>query len=104
MFKVGDWVTHGKELHQILEVEKGYVKASNLGELSNCWINESKFNLWKPKEGEWCWFWDDDFLSDNSTPILGKFEAKTKHGYRQHANYCFYQHCEPFIGNLPSFI
>ena len=105
MFKVGDWVTHGKELHQILEVEKGYVKASNLGELSNCWINESKFNLWKPKVGEWCWFW----CHNTDVPNFMMFSHITEDNLYV-GNVCKggadieFDYCEPFIGKLPSFI
>lgn len=55
---------------------------------------------WKPKPGEWCWFWDDH---DSDVAILNKFI-----GYDLDKAYPYmtitggvYHNCAPFTGELP---
>ncbi len=56
---------------------------------------------WQPKEGEWCWFWD----KKDNTPSIGKIE-KYHNGYYYSSafNGSICEYCEPFIGELPSFL
>ncbi len=75
-FKVGDWVYANSHLCKLEATKSGNlyapipnrhdciqgVKLSKLQEL----------NLWKPKEGEWCVFWNRDIQEYLVTPFQGK--------------------------------
>ena len=53
--------------------------------------------LWQPKVGEWCWFWDENY----TTSILAKFENISNGLFvENHGN--IFEYCEPFIGQLPT--
>ena len=85
--KVGDWVTNTEGF--LFRVTENNMHASD------------DFTLWMPKEGEWCWMWNDGFDKPYLEKLMkidknGKFYAKSV-GDR-------FKHCEPFIGELPSFI
>jgi hypothetical protein len=52
---------------------------------------------WQPKEGEWCWFWDEI----KAETVLGRFSMMS--GNRFQCNLCLkWQNCAPFIGELPT--
>ncbi len=53
--------------------------------------------LWHPKVGEWCWFWDENY----TTAILAKFENISNGLFVEHHGNIF-EYCEPFIGQLPT--
>lgn len=61
MFKVGDWVRH-IESNNIYKINgfsihgqtKGFIQIHDEYHL----VPQSECELWQPKEGEWCWFWD----------------------------------------------
>lgn len=50
--------------------------------------------VWEPKEGELCFFWDDEQLLNHGSPHFGRYGT---HSY----SYEYYQHCAPFKGELP---
>jgi hypothetical protein len=51
---------------------------------------------WQPKEGEWCWFWDDI----KAETVLGRFSIMN--GNRFECNLRLkWQNCAPFKGELP---
>lgn len=101
-FKVGDWVR-----------DKVNGKVVQLAEH----FHPGGIELWEPKPGEWCWFWNE--YSD--VPILAKlisigsvfgrpleYKVKTPSciseiSYNYMSNMSF-KKCEPFIGQLPSFL
>jgi hypothetical protein len=73
---------------------------------------------WRPKREEWCWFYSDVMKLDNVC-ILRKFTQMEKDIEADDMFGCeptvpdkeefesikvFYKYCEPFIGQLPSFI
>lgn len=96
-FKVGDWVrvtlVHNKS-HSFI------VKYSNIWNQPEYYTKE----LWKPKQGELCWF-----KSASNSAEFGEYVGKTEYGkYQMRPNgvTCIfnYSYCEPFIGTLPSFI
>ena len=108
-FKVGDWVrskgfqNDGNEelLIKKLKVQQQVDFVHNYQE---------EWELWQPKQGEWCWFW---YL--NCSPILAQYNSYDGEDYEaiQYSNSINgeriesvspYSYCEPFIGNLPSFI
>ena len=58
---------------------------------------------WQPKPKEWCWFWNRD--KPNKTKLKQLYSINYEHDV--HWTYkttdCkTYQHCEPFIGQLPT--
>ena len=50
----------------------------------------------QPKEGEWCWFWDDE---KDKRGIL-QFQMKTENGYYSTGVVGAFANCAPFDGNM----
>ena len=110
-FKVGDWVrskSFENDGNKELLIKK--LKVQQQVDFVNKYQEEWEF--WKPQEGEWCWFYFSESVSDHNCLTLGKFI-----GFRnKESNALFLEYydtdnnifasdmCEPFIGNLPSFI
>ena len=105
-FKVGDWVRH-IESNNIYKINgfsmhgqtKGFIQIPDEYNL----VPQSECELWQPKEGEWCWFWDNF-----NNPFIGKFVARDGDNYQyKHTKndkvYSAYK-CEPFVGELPTFL
>lgn len=98
MFKVGDWVKSNFN-GVISKVVENYNEEPYTVDISV--LNNVMFELWEPKEGEWCWFWN----KGATKPTIGQFENKhTKSTYNMKNSMYFYDYCEPFIGTLPSFL
>lgn len=103
-FKVGDWVRDLKS-NSIAKV------ISNIGDTelfieskcgkthidSSCNTTIRDLELWKPKPGEWCWFWKSH--PANEVPVLHQFNHMD-YQYHTKQDGCFNK-CEPFIGTLP---
>lgn len=93
-FKVGDWI---KEPNNTL------TKLKEIPELNSYYAEECV--LWKPQPGEWCWFWDA-----GNQPVLSRYKGYTKltgyicDGDWYQKDMTGFQFCEPFIGELPSFL
>ena len=107
-FKVGDWVKSTKYQHlKPIQIESTYESNERKGELGlksgGTVLYSSEAVHWKPKIGEWCWFWNF-----NEMPTLEQFSKY--HNLDDHlGNYetlavKLYQHCEPFIGELPTYL
>lgn len=111
-FKVGDWVQH-KYLNTIFQVKDifkdGYLDCITSLKLEprikwdSC-LFQGKYNsndcvLWQPIEGEWCWVFDDEFRSE-----LTNRAYVTSDGVIKTHDSCKWKYCEPFIGELPSFL
>lgn len=108
-FKVGDWVenitcTSPRIIKKVVNAPEGYdtvtVGNSDVG-INVMLIND--LELWQPKPGEWCWFWDIDSnptLCQYSKYINGEYEALTINPkYKLQGLFGF---CEPFIGIVPT--
>ena len=100
MFKVGDWIrikgTLESDIFKLTENEIKY-KEIILGHFifeENTWVH------WQPKEGEWCWMFSDGNLS----PHIMQFSCMGLDGKTYLSGFAGYDECEPFIGELPSFI
>ncbi len=98
-FKEGDWVINpffkGDETPFRFEEHQR--------DNSRTWMKYT--SKWKPKSGEWCWFWNQERV-----PILGRFSTVSSfrsdlpdetYGIYESV-VCRYRHIEPFIGNLPT--
>jgi len=109
-FKIGDWVRHsnGKPF-KIKAFEFGnFVPESTLykfgAEYHPSYIKE----LWQPEVGEYCWTYttyDNDYPKDYF-PIRVRSIENNKICYIRDGSvrYAILKDCEPFIGELPSFI
>lgn len=88
-FKAGNWVVHP-------DANAPWKLSQN----SIDHLDNSKLELWQPKAGEWCWFWD----SENFPPKLRQFKRlliSNKYQYESFQAFA-YIHCEPFLGKLPT--
>ena len=101
-FKVGDWVVNKtSKQHIVKKITSTYSDTVTVGD-TEVGINVMLINdleLWKPKKGEYCWFWVDG----QDCPDLRKLNKTDKHT----SPYITipigrYKFCEPFIGNLPT--
>ena len=101
-FKVGDWYRN-KHLNKLYQVN-GY--EGDFHVVIGQWVQHTdevlnNFELWVPKEGEWCWFWNNK----NKLPTLTKFDFKTGRYWTSggtQGEFFGFEHCEPFIGQLPT--
>lgn len=87
-FKVGDWVVHPWRITQ-----------NSLDHSVN-----TELKLWKPQLGEWCWFYEDtEYTTIN---IVAKYSHTDKNGHYILGDKIGYPYtfCEPFKGELPSFL
>lgn len=74
-------------------------------------IDENIWEIWNPKEGDFCWFFNK---KEGSFPKLGKFlEHNVEKTYGcefkgafdiSHSYIGWFDSCEPFIGELPSML
>ena len=105
-FKPGDWVVNTttdnyykgiRNWFQLKETDLIFKQEVNAAEWeSNCaFVNCHE--IWQPKAGEWCWFWDENY----TTAILAKFENISNGLFVEHHGNTF-DYCEPFIGQLPT--
>lgn len=95
--KIGDWVIDknhkqkggddSKPFRVEFEVEEGSYIAEDC-------------ELWKPKNGELCWFWNYD--SDN--PVLGKHDGIYLSGHHMidRLGVQVFRYSEPFTGEIPT--
>ena len=99
-FKVGDWVRDKtSKQHTIKKVTSVYSDSVTVVD-STIGINVmliKDLELWQPKEGEWCWFWENS----DKRPLLGKLTGITESG-KFFSGWGTYDYCEPFIGQLPT--
>lgn len=108
-FKVGDWVIDKKRKHKPFMVTSSDLEADSPNYVKiDC-------ELWQPKPGEWCWFWNEP----SDIPILAKLisieyflERPTEYKIKTPSyisetvyscmTYMYFKNCEPFIGQLPT--
>ena len=127
-FKVGDWITFidivDKNPKQIIRIQDGIAFTLN----NKCLL--SQCNPWAPKEGEFCWFWNEDdkvakfgrykesINLSGKCNFFGKYRKAVSYDARwfkysqedytdpgSSSYFCEYDEfdfCEPFIGELPS--
>ena len=98
-FKVGDWCidTRDNKLKQVLNPEAPVVGVY--------------YKLWQPEAGEYVWFWK--MHNKELLYMFGKFSHHNEFGYIIDeddngsiftSKLRYWDNCEPFIGQLPSFI
>jgi len=85
--------TYYQDYPNIKQVPRMVINGCNYDQQGDIW------ELWKPKKGEWCWFWD----SRNKIVHFKRFECMCP---IVPTNYItieggIYSNCQPFIGELP---
>lgn len=88
-FKIGDWIRNNSS-GTVFKYTKNMLQP-----------DETCCEIWEPKVGEWCWFYD----RINETPKLRKLfhpVGYDDHGYFYTADNSPWIYCEPFIGELPT--
>lgn len=104
---VGTWVRAKSFASQyecgVIEMidEDGFV-------VNDCLLYEENLELWLPQEDEWCCFGDNkknDSFNEGGF-IIGKFgKIDVINGrFLNKSNNFYYDYCEPFNGNFPTFI
>lgn len=109
-FKIGDWVrSKGSEINsQNAELLVKQLKSQiQIDKFIIPYIDE--WELWQPKEGEWCWFWDDGYrpmLCKSNGKVIKYFNGTILYMSDEYIYSGTFgtRYCEPFIGELPSFI
>lgn len=110
-FKVGDWVRYNNQIIQITELE--YLECSNYhGQLFKFkyqdfkgWAYASDAYLWQPKPDEY--IWDSLYKSIGKVTYNDGITISYKDlldSYTTEFNTTNLVRCEPFIGELPSFL
>lgn len=118
-FKVGDYVRHKTlgSVHKCLAVNLGEFdnKISTTYPLSFNGEYMYEYELWQPKVGELCWFWNNDY----KYPQLLQFKTKAEYHFFTETNvpipysgeggestdFCdMWDKCEPFKGTTPSIL
>lgn len=97
--KVGDWVRNNN--NEIFQLEELHMWQKDLYSL---------VKLWRPAVGEWCWFdknklgkfWKKQGTRNYWT--LSDFVSISEKTKIPSGDYFVSDYCEPFIGQLPSFI
>ena len=106
-FKIGDWVLeiHSEEIHQIIELfpDVCRIRKPILGITYSTEYTDLK--LWQPQKGEWCWFWNGYSKYTLTLGRLAEYSEEEKLYFSYNGVvYMSYEYCEPFIGELPSFL
>ena len=107
-FKVGDWVVeiHSTTKAQVLELFGNQIRVKFCYPDAIITTDSSDFIPWKPKKGEYCWFWNK-----GATIIILELLEIVEDGNRKyfaampnipHSLGGYYQYCEPFFGTLPT--
>lgn len=118
--KPGDWVVVNNSIENIIKVE--YEDYEEDGIETRIFIDHSEecngaedVEIWKPKPGEWCWFWNK-YMDIDQSPKLAQFNLMVEELQEPMDFPAFYQtkyktiklgylydFCEPYIiGRLPS--
>ena len=104
-FKVGDWVkTKAGFIKQISCLTGDKCDTLSIGNTS-VGINvvfKNEIELWQPKEGEWCWFWNSALGIWFISTLKDFGECNNSIQYRCNSVYYMCEKCEPFFGELPS--
>lgn len=99
-FKVGDWVTVSttRKTEQVLDVDSNFVYTkTSYYKINLC-------ELWKPQEGEYCFNEFNGLVKILKTLDTHLVSATAYNPFIQKECIVVLCQCEPFIGELPSFL
>jgi hypothetical protein len=104
MFKVGDFVrTSIYGIQKVIGFDgERYIVTGSISH-----IREIDCDLWQPREDEWCIFSNEPSANKNKFTVA-RFH-RVAHGQCREGQYRdlsgnYWKHCEPFIGEIPSFL
>ena len=97
-FKVGDWVVHNGVAKRVTKVVDGLI--DSLDNQVAVIMKDESLELWEPKEGDFCWFWN----KSNIYPKIATFTNKSLGMYYADISNDGFDFCEPCLGRLPSTI
>ena len=107
-FKVGDWVRFRDIICQIKIV---YNQENDLNGSYGLYINKGirvirphLIELWQPKEGEWCKFYNENAKSFRVAQFNYIGFGKGKEGLYKDKQGNYFKYCEPYMNELPSTI
>ena len=95
-FKVGDWVVHNGAIKQVTKAVDGLI--DSLDNQVAVIMKDKSLELWEPKEGESCWFWNNS----NIYPKIATFTNKSLGMYYADISNDGFDFCEPYLPRLPS--
>ena len=90
-FKIGEWVEAPDDHPFCAPTQIFCIEERNLD------FANKEGRKWKPKPGDWCWFYNQN----NTTAIVGKFRASYKDGKYAISTGEIFSNCEPFLKSLP---
>jgi len=97
-FKVGDWVEFpdfwDPRPKQIVRINNGVAFTKD----NKCLLEQ--LSKWAPHPDEYCWFWNTTTLVTH--PVIATFERMLNESFETDIGP--FDHCEPFIGSLPSYL
>ena len=95
-FKVGDWAVHNGVIKQVTKAVDGLI--DSLDNQVAIIMKDESLELWEPKEGELCWFWNNS----NIYPKIATFTNKSLGMYYADISNDGFDFCEPYLPRLPS--
>ena len=95
-FKTGDWVIHNGVVKRVTKAVDGYI--DSLDNEVAVIMKEESLELWEPKEGDICSFWN----KSNIYPRLATFINESLGSYYADTSHDGFDFCEPYLGKLPS--
>ena len=93
-FKPGDWVKY-KDQQDTTIYKVINILSNDLIDIEDTIVDKYDIELWQPKLGEWCWFWNQSDINLSISPHIGQY-GNLSYSLE------FYDNCEPFIGQLPT--
>lgn len=100
-FKKGDWVVHNGVVKRVTKAIDGYI--DSLDNAVAVIMKEESLELWKPKEKEYFWY-ENDLVKFDEIKGNGEILLKSARGRSYYVSANFKEYCEPFIGQLPTYI
>lgn len=95
-FKVGDWVVHNGVIKQVTKAVDGLI--DSLDNQVAVIMKDESLELWEPKDGDLCWFWNNS----NIYPKIATFTNKSLGMYYADISNDGFDFCEPYLPRLPS--
>ena len=100
-FKKGDWVIHNGEYKRVTKAIDGYI--DSLDNEVAVIMKEESLELWEPEDGKYFWY-KNDLVKFDEIKGNGEILLKSARGLSYYVSANFKEYCEPFIGQLPTYI
>lgn len=101
-FKKGDWVVHNGVVKRVTKAVDGYI--DSLDNEVAVIMKEESLELWKPEDEKYFWYKNDLVKFHKTQTNLGLLLESARGCSYYPAEKNFEDFCEPFLGNLPTFL